>query len=76
MPPWISPPVEPTLPRVIDRNEEIARALSSRDLASDEERVAAIAPAVSSLRERLANLGAALPEGAELPPSGLAPPRG
>jgi len=61
---------------VTDRNEEIARALSSRGLAPDEERVAAIAPAVSSLRERLANLRGALPEGAELPPSGLAPPRG
>jgi hypothetical protein len=60
----------------MDADEElVSHALKTRGLAPDPERIAAIAPALRSLLQRLRRLSESLPERADLPPNRLEPPR-
>lgn len=54
--------------------EQLARVLEARGLESDPERIAAAAPGLKSLIERLLRLREALPSGAAPPPQHLDPP--
>ena len=52
----------------------LTRALESRGIEADPERIAAVLPALRSLLGRLLRLREALPPGAAPPPQHLGPP--